>query len=177
MRDAVGLYDSAQWEDFVKSYVLHISVLIKKEKLKNQITGKMEEPNEELIAEFEKIVEAPTESAALETFRQNIISQVGAWSLDHPKEPLVYSKVFAEFWKKIERHYYESQKALINKMHDALVVYGQRKMTGPQQPLALDSKEEGDILARRTLDNLVKKYGYTETSAREVLTFLMQSRY
>ena len=168
VRDAMGLYQGAQWEEFLKRYVQHISLFLKKEKIKNPITGKMEDPDMSLIEEFETIVDAPSGSADREAFRQNVISQIGAWSLDHPREPVVYSKVFADFWRKLEKHYFESQKALLTKMHDAILVYGTDKD---------DPSSEGGKLARQTVDNLVSKMGYCPKCAKEVITFLMRQRY
>ncbi len=170
VRDSIGLYDSAQWEDFLKKYVLHISLVLKKEKIKNTITGKLEDPDFSLIGEFEKIVEAPTDQAEREAFRQNIISTVGAWSLDHPNEPVVYFKVFPEFWAKLEKHYYESQKALLTKMHNALMLWD----NGDTNP---NLNEEGSRLARQTVENMKKRLGYCDHCAKEVITFLMRSRY
>jgi predicted Ser/Thr protein kinase len=168
VRDSIGIYDSAQWEEFLRRYVLQISIALKKEKVKNTITGKMEDPDFALISEFEKIVEAPEESKERESFRQNIISQVGVWSLDHPKETVSYARVFPEFWRKLEKHYFESQKALLAKMSDALLVYDTD---------ALDPTSEGGILARQTVENMKSNLGYCQTCAREVITFLMQQRY
>ena len=168
VRDSIGIYDSAQWEEFLKKYVLQISIALKKEKVKNSMTGKMEDPDFALITEFEKIVEAPEESKGKEAFRQNIISQIGVWSLDHPKEAVSYAKVFPEFWNKLEKHYFESQKALLTKMSDALLVYDTD---------ASDPSSEGGILARQTVENMKSKLGYCQACAREVITFLMQQRY
>jgi predicted Ser/Thr protein kinase len=170
VRDSIGLYDSAQWEDFLRKYVQQISLVLKKEKTKNPITGKMEDPDFALIHEFEKIVDAPDDSAASEkeAFRQNIISQVGAWSLDHPGAPVNYAKVFTDFWRKLEKHYFESQKALLTKMHDAVVVYG----TGEGDP-----NSEGAQLARKTVSNMKARLGYCDHCAKEVITALMKLRY
>ena len=74
----------------------------------------MEDPDFALIGEFEKIVDAPSEAGEQDAFRQNTISQVGVWSLDHPKEKVVYASVFPEFWRKMEKHYYESKKSRFN---------------------------------------------------------------
>ncbi len=172
VRDSIGLYESAQWEEFLRKYVQQISLVLKKEKSKNPITGKMEDPDFALIHEFEKIVEAPDDNAAnaaeKEAFRQNIISQVGAWSLDHPREQVIYAKVFPDFWRKLEKHYFESQKALLTKMHDAVIVYG----TGEGDP-----NSEGAQLARKTVSNMKAKLGYCDHCAKEVITSLMKSRY
>lgn len=176
VRDSIGLYDSQQWEEFLKKYVLHISLVLKKEKIKNPITGKLEEPDMALINEFEKIVEAPAESGGraseVEAFRQNIISQVGAWSLDHPNELVVYAQVFPEFWHKLEKHYYESQKSLLTKMHNALLFYDKE-----DADLLNRVSEEGDRLARQTVGNMKAKLGYCEHCAKEVVNFLMRQRY
>lgn len=170
VRDAIGLYDSRQWEDFLKRYVQHISLVLKKEKVKNTITGKMEDPDFALIGEFEKIVDAPADGNERDTFRQNIISQVGAWALDHVNEPVVYAKVFPEFWVKLEKHYYASQKALLTKMHTALLLYD-------KEDQARNVTEEGITLARQTVQNMKNKLGYCDHCAKEVITFLMRQRY
>jgi predicted Ser/Thr protein kinase len=53
VRDSIGLYDSNQWEDFLKKYVNQVSSLLKKEKIKSTITGRNEEPDLSLINELE----------------------------------------------------------------------------------------------------------------------------
>jgi predicted Ser/Thr protein kinase len=170
VRASIGLYDSTQWEDFLRKYVQQVSTALRKEKVKNTITGKLEELDFALIDELEKIVDAPSDSSAKESFRQGVISQIGAWSLDHPKEAVVYAKIFPDFWRKLEKHYFESKKSLLTKMHDALLLY---------EPSAPDSggNDEGMKLARLTIKNMKEKLGYCEHCAKEVITFLMRTRY
>lgn len=169
VRDSIGIYDTVQWEEFLRKYVQHVSLVLKKEKVKNQITGKMEDPDLALITEFEKIVDAPTEAGERDSFRQNIISQVGAWSLDHLREPVVYARVFPEYWAKLEKHYFESQKALLTKMHNALLLYGKGETPDPT--------EEGSRLAAQTVTNMKARLGYCDDCSKEVITFLMRSKY
>ena len=170
VRDSIGLYDSAQWEDFLRKYVQQISLVLKKEKVKNPITGKMEDPDLALIAEFEKIVEAPPEGAERDAFRQNIISQIGVWSLDHPQETVTYAKIFPDFWRRLEKHYFESQKALLSKMSDSLLLYQKKEPD-------LDMTSEGAVLAKQTVENMKSRLGYCQACATEVITFLMRQRY
>ena len=170
VRESIGLYDSKQWEEFIRKYVQHLAIALKKEKIKNPITGKMEDPDLSLIEEFEKIVDAPgrqnPESDEIRMFRQNIISQVGAWSLDHPTIPVIYGKVFPEYWQKLEKHYYESQKSVLTKLHDALLVYGKE-----------GHDPESRKLAQETIRNMTGRQGYCEQCSKEVITFLLKSRY
>jgi predicted Ser/Thr protein kinase len=170
VRESIGLYDSRQWEEFLRKYVQHLAVAMKKERIKNPITGKMENPDQSLMEEFERIVDAPGKSVPdsdeLKGFRQNIISQVGAWSLDHPHEPVVYARVFPEYWQKLEKHFYESQKAVLTKMHEVLLVYGKGA-----------SDSESLKLAQDTIRNMTGRLGYCEQCAKEVITFLLKQRY
>jgi predicted Ser/Thr protein kinase len=166
VKDCIGMYQANPWEGFLKKYILQISYLLKKEKIKNQVTGTFEAPDLNLINEFEKIVQSP-ESSEKETFRKNTIAQLGAWSLDHPQETVVYSQVFPEFWDKLEKHYFESQKSLFKQMSDVLLVYE----TYEENP------SEGAILVRKTLDAMVAKQGYCHLCAREALVFLLKKKY
>jgi serine protein kinase len=118
--------------------------------------------------EFENIVGAPTETAAKDQFRLNLITQIGAWTLDHPKEAVDYFRVFPELKQRIEKHFYESQKALLQKMNTALKHFG----TDHEDP-----NSEGIKLARQTIENMQKNCGYSVDGAKEVIGFLMSKKY
>jgi len=167
-RDCMGLYDSNQWEDFLKKYITHLSNQMKKEKIKNPITGRTEKPDQTLIQEFESIVGAPKSEQDLDTFRKNIISQIGAWTLDNPSQEVNYSKVFPQYWRKLENHFFDSQKPMITKMYNALQVYGTEEE---------DQNSEGSKLARQTLKTMQTKLGYCEKCASAVISFLMSKKY
>jgi predicted Ser/Thr protein kinase len=168
VRECLGLYDTRQWGDFMKRYITHLSSLLKKEKIKNTITGAYEDPDQALLTEFESIVGAPTDAEQRNQFRQNLITQIGAWVLDHPKEPIEYFKVFPELRAKMEKHFYESQKNLLQKMNLALKQFGSDYV---------DPNSEGAKLASLTLENMQKKFGYSVDGAKEVISFLMTKKY
>ena len=168
VRECLGLYDTKQWMDFMKKYITHLSSALKKEKIKNSITGGYEDADQGLLNEFESIVGAPDEASAKDQYRQNLIQQIGAWVLDHPKEPMDYFKVFPEMKLRLEKHFYESQKSLLQKMNSAL------KMFGTDHE---DSNSEGSRLAHQTLENMQKNFGYSVDGAKEVIGFLMSRKY
>jgi len=136
----------------------------------NPITKKHEDPDITLIREFESIVGAPTSEGEekLTVFRQNTMSLVGAWSLDHKNEPVQYGEIFPEFKKRLEKHYFESQKAVMTKLYTALLVYGKDE----DEP-----DGEGGKLVRKALEEMVKRYGYSTEAAKEVLFHLLKQRY
>ncbi len=129
----------------------------------------MEEPDSIVLEEFEGIVGAPVDAETLKTFRQNIISQVGAWSLDNINKAVVYEKIFPDFWKKLENFYFEKQKHLLTQMADAVRVFG----TDQEH----DSPLEAITLARKTLEQMKVRYGYPDAAAKEAINFLMKKRY
>jgi len=168
IRMSLGVYDTTQWEDFIKRYIHHVAAVTKNEKIQNTITGKSQDPDLQLIDEFEKIVGAPVGAVEVDSFRKNAISQVGAWVLDHRGQPVVYGKVFPEYWNRLEKHFYETQKAVLTKMFNGLKLYG--------TPEAKSESEEGK-LAIQSLSFMVEKLGYNEDSAIEAIHFLMKKRY
>jgi len=85
--------------------------------------------------------------------------------------------VFPEYWRKLEKHYYQSQKEVLTKMHDALLLYGRDDDKADQAMSTNSNLSEGQRLARQTMENMKAKLGYTEAGAKEVITFLMKSRY
>jgi len=168
VRECIGLYDMNQWEDFIKKYITHITHVLKREKIKNTITGRSEDPDKTMIREFENIISAPKADKELDAFRQNMISRVGAWSLDHRGQEIVYREIFPDYWQKLEKHYYDSQKPKLTQMHDALQVHGTENY---------DQKSEGSVMAQQTLKNMVEKRGYCDFCAKEVIAYLMKKRY
>jgi predicted Ser/Thr protein kinase len=168
VRECLGLYDTKQWADFIKKYIVHLSSQLKKEKMKNPITGGYEEPDQSLLNEFESIVGAPQEPSQREQFRMNLITQIGAWTLDNPNEAVDYFRIFPDLKQKIEKHFYESQKTLLQKMNIAMKHFGSDHE---------DPNSEGMKLARQTIDNMQKKWGYTVDGAKEVIGFLMSKKY
>ena len=111
---------------------------------------------------------APSDPEQKNQFRQNLITQIGAWALDHPKEPMDYFKVFPELRAKIEKHFYESQKSLLQKMNLALKQFG----TDYHDP-----NSDGAKLAHLTIENMQKKFGYSVDGAKEVIGFLLTRKY
>ncbi len=145
-----------------------MSVLLKNERIKNTMTGKMEHPDERLLEEFEEIINAPHGLKEKEQFRQGVISAIGAYSLDHPNQPVKYRSVFPEFMTKLENHYFEQQKSKMKAMGIALEFSGTDKE---------DTTSDAAKLARTTLQNMQTKFGYTEYAAKMSVEHLIKKKY
>lgn len=168
VREAMGVFETRQYEEFLKKYIYNLSSLLKREKIKNSITGRMESPDMNLIEEFEGIVEAPSGSAEREAFRNNVISTIGAYALDHPNKPVDYRLVFPDFMKKLEDHYFNQQKSQMTKLGDAIQFWGTEKE---------DTTTDHYQLARQTIGSMVSRLGYCETCAKQAISFLIKQKY
>jgi predicted Ser/Thr protein kinase len=168
VRESMGIFQKTQYEDFLKKYIAHLSVRLKGEKIKNPITGKMEPPDERLLQEFEDIVEAPQGGKDRDGFRQGVISSIGAYSLDHPNQPVEYKNVFPEFMVKLENHFFEQQKSKMKAMGSALEFMGTDKV---------DYTSDAAKLAQTTLANMQSKFSYNEYAARMSILYLIKKKY
>jgi serine protein kinase len=119
-----------------------------------------------MMREVEKTLEVGTRA---DEFRQDVIAKIGAWSLDHPKAKPVYADIFADYFKKLREAYFGERKKTVR----AGVVDLLKYMTGNEKALPAEALPK----ARTTIENLIKKYGYTEESARDAVQLLARHRY
>lgn len=181
VRSSIGMYDESQFGVFLEKYISQISAAIKSEKVKNPITGKYEDPDQSLIDEFEKVVKAPDDK---KNFRQNLITQIGVYSLENPDENVKdpdYPKIFPELMKKMRDHYQNEHTNLMKKIHDALVLYvepegGLEPGKELKEPQNHEQRKQMD-LAANLLKNMKDCFGYNDASAREAFAFLVQKRH
>lgn len=182
VRSSIGMYDERQFSDFLERYIQHVSASLKNEKVKNSVTGQSVNPDETLMEEFERVVRV-TEDRKL--FRQNVITQIGVYSLEHPKElegaRPSYAKMFPDLMKRMRDFYQNEQKNLMRRIHDAITLYlipesGPEPGRDYKEPQTMDQKKFVD-LGKNLLANLCRRYGYQDVSAREALSLLVQRRY
>jgi len=187
VRNSLGLVDNRSYEEYLEKYILHVTALIKGEKIKNSITGKFEISDMYFINEFEnnlQLKENPVE------FRSHMISKVGAYSLDNPGKKIIYSEIFSDMVKVLQESFRSEQKKVIDKITKQLVVIlnENKKDNESQQNFNVSSKEhhasltsshyeEVKTIYKRVMDNLQNKFQYTESGALEMLRFLIQKRY
>src|SRR5690606_22121749 len=53
MRQASGLVDDLAYEELFRRYINHVSAFVKREKIRNPVTGRDEDPDPKLMGEVE----------------------------------------------------------------------------------------------------------------------------
>lgn len=175
LRECLGLVDKRSYEDYISKYILNVSAIIKKEKVKNPITGKFEEPSAHLIKEFEASIQL---KEGPEQFRSHLISALGAYSLDNPGKSIIYTDVFPDMVKKLQESFREEQKKAISKVAQNLVYYVTEEESKKEQKHAHSQlTEEGRKEIQIILNNLQDKFNYSKMGALTLVKYLIKERY
>jgi len=181
VRSCLGVHDEMQYEGFLRKYITNLTAYLKKEKIRNAHTGQSEDADRVLMEEFEKVV---GNSEGRDPFRQNIMTQLGVYALENPTVGGVaggmdYAKVFPDLMKKIRDYYIDEHSQLLKRVYDAITLFEQRSdgFAAPEGRTRTVEQIEAERIALTMVDNMKKKYGYSEISAREAFVYLVQKRY
>jgi len=166
VRAAVGLIEESEYNRVFERYVQHAMHAIKKEKVRNASTGRMEDPDEAMMKEVERTLEI---TGRPDEFRQGMIAKIGAWSLDHRGQKPVMAEIFADLLRKLRDAYFEKHKKTIAKGIGDLVML----VSGNAGSLGTEPRTR----AEAALGSLVDKHGYSRESARDLVGALASMRY
>jgi serine protein kinase len=133
------------------NYVDNVKAYTQKEKVKNKYTGQYEEPDERLMRSIEEKIDIP--ESRKDDFRREIMNYIGALAVEG--EPFTY-ETNERLQKALELKLFEDQKDSIKL---ASVV---------SNVVDKETQEKIDVVKQR----LIKKYGYNEESATDVLNFV-----
>lgn len=176
VRESLGLIDNRSYEEYIKKYVLHINALQKKEKIKNNVTGKFEEPDMYFVKEFEANIHLKENA---DNFRSHILSKLGAYALDNPGKEIVYVEVLDGISKQLKESFRNEQKKIIDSIGKNLLFYFREikdKKSGKEINQSGLSKE-ARIQIETILEQLNLKFNYSEEGAISCLQYLIKKRY
>lgn len=178
VRSCLGVHDERQYESFLKRYIQHVTAYLKKEKVRNTHTDKMENPDQVLMDEFEKVAGVLEDR---EQFRQNVMTQIGVYALENPdagRDGINYATVFPDLMKRIRDFYIDEHSLLMKRVYDVITLF-ERRVKGDPNAVRTPTVEqlEAEKMATNMVDNMKKKYGYSDISAREAFVYLFQKRY
>jgi len=167
IRDSMGMVSEAQYRELFDRYLAIVSSWVKGERVKNRVTGAYEQPDENRMAEFERIVAPPDEEPA--QFRRSLIAAIGAFRVDHPEPAIDSAVIFPDLFKRLRDHYFEERKRELQRSKENLL----RALSG--ESASLDEKARR--MVERTLATLRDRYRYCEHCAKDAVLFLLQRRY
>ncbi|HEY2743550.1 MAG TPA: serine protein kinase PrkA, partial [Polyangia bacterium] len=170
VRSSMGLVEERQYADLFGKYVTHVSHWTKKEKLRNPLTGRLEDPDEDMMTEVEKTLGMGQKR---DDFRHEVISRIAAWSIEHPGQKVDFATVFPRQLQQLRESYFEQRKKILKKTLEEVLQYladGADKMRTRIDREAFERVET-------TLRNLKTTYGYCDHCARDAVSYLLRKRY
>jgi predicted Ser/Thr protein kinase len=173
VREALGLVAESQYRASFERYVVQVSAWVTGERLRNEVTGELEPPDERWMREMEAILAAPDEDR--DAFRKGLIARVGAWRLAHPVEEgegsgLDYPEIFPDLYRRLKEHHHSERRSQLLKVHDHLLTYLDEEARGSLAPRERETIE-------RLLGGLTRDHGYCDRCAQSAVLALMRARY
>lgn len=166
VRSAVGLVEESEYARLFERYVTHVMHAVRKEKVRNPATGRMEDPDVAMMSEVEKTLEL---SGKPEELRGGLIAKIGAWSLDHKGQKPVLTEIFPELVRKLREATFERhKKAIARGVRDVMVVLA-------EEGTSLDA--ESRQRAEGAITTLLERHGYSRESLRDLVGALAGLRY
>lgn len=165
VRLAMGLAGESQYEELLARYALHANQVLKGEKVRNPLTGRLEDPDTKFLEEMEATLGVRERAA---TFRREFMGTIGAWSLDHPGEAVPYGRLFRSYAETLKENFYKKHAGTIRRLGRlALEVLG-----GEMPVLTTQERARVDEVLRS-----LRNRGYCERCAAEVLQHVLRHRY
>lgn len=165
--EAMGLVESTQYTDLFARYIDHVSQQMKGEKVFNRATSSQVEPDEKFMGETEELM--GIDDVSPKDFRNNVISSIAAYSIDHPGVRVDYQRVFPNYFAAMKRGFFEEREKQTRRIMETLLEY----FHGDKERIPSAERKQ----AESTLANLISRNGYREDSAAEAVAFLHASRY
>lgn len=161
-----GLVDDQQYDDLFERYVQHVSVWVKKERIRNRVTGEYEEPDENMMRELERLLDV---KGGAEDARKQMISAIAAWAIDHPGEKVEGRVVFPQYLRRLRDAIFADKRTGVAKIARDIVVLVRDEGSG------LDAARTKE--ARAALDRLATKFGYCDACGVDLVSMLLRKRY
>jgi predicted Ser/Thr protein kinase len=166
VHSSLGLIEETEYARVFDRYITHVTHWTKNEKIYNDATKRLEDPDEDLMRQVEETLEV---SGKADNFRKDLIGRIGAWSLDHPKQQAEYAEIFPKYFNKIRDSYFADQRQVVRHGVENLLAY----LTDGQRALSAEDKKS----AARALETMIERFGYIRESARDAVSQLTRARY
>lgn len=164
LRAASGLIDDQSPMSLFDRYVNHVSHWVKKERIYNPVTGKDEPPDLDLM----KGVEEKLDGEDAVQFRNELLSAIAAWAIDHPDQEVEYEALFPHYIERLRQAYFGERRAQVGEIGRAMVA-----ILDEDDGLEAELRES----ANQALQVLIGVYGYQRSSVKVALGALIDARY
>jgi predicted Ser/Thr protein kinase len=165
VHSSMRLVEPDQYRRVFERYVQHVNATRSGERVRNPVTGKLDEPDQKFIKEVEAVVAS---GARPDDFRDALMGKIGAWRVDHPSGPVDYAELFPEAVTALQDDYYARNKKIIEDVRDNMVRHGTEDLADLDPDLQKRVKD--------TMDAMLSEHGYCPDCAKDAIAFLSRNQ-
>ncbi len=165
--DAVGLVREEEYDTRFDRYFRHVNAQLRKEKVRNESTGQLEEPDAALMAGMEELFELPDDIKP-EVFRKDFLLRVGSWAHEHPNLDVTenYREIFEDLFGSMKRKIRDENQARVRRLRGDVLTLG-----SDDEPSLSQARRSA---AESALARLIEHHGYCDACAKAAIVFLIK---
>lgn len=145
----------------LERYVTHVVAQIKNEKLWDETSHTYIPPSPKIMGDVEQIIAVDVPVA---DHRNILLNRIAAFRIENPHKEIKVGELFQDHLSAIKQHFYNEKRKVIEANYKAI--------------LAIESgepiREEEKTLAKTTLNNMEKQFGYSQSSIYNCLKFILK---
>jgi predicted Ser/Thr protein kinase len=169
IQGASGLVEEHRHEELLERYVTHVRHVVKKEKIHNPGTNADEDPDESLMRSVEEALDvSPSDK---DEYRRSVMSRIAAWAIEHPGQKLLLAAVLPGQLRSLRDSYFEKHRQKVA----AVARHALRALDAAKTETGLDA--ESAAAGERLVGELIARYGYCRSCARDGVARLLASRF
>jgi len=163
--DSISLIDEGEYNRVFLEYFRHVKAFCSKEKLYNPSTNSYEPANAEFLHSIERLLQF---SEPPEVFRSNIMTKIGAKSLEHPRTKIDYQQIFPGILQALRDNFYRERNRMLTLIEQDVLKFG----TDEFVILSHDDQER----VKDVLERMESKYHYCRGCAKDVIGYVLKNR-
>jgi len=163
---AMELVPETQYANLFERYFKHVRASLRGEKVFATASGQWEEPNESLMQQVEEYLGISEDA---QRFREDLLGQVAAWTLENPDEPLDLMELFANHVADLAKGFSDKTSGQQESIGIALLAIGT-----PDFQTFPAARQEA---ARATLNRLITRFGYCPHCAPRAVAYLLEHKF
>jgi predicted Ser/Thr protein kinase len=165
MRIGSAMIEGQQYDDLFRRYILNVSAFVKKEKMRNPMTARDENPDEKLMRDVEQLLGVEGNA---KDHRDTMISLIAAWAIDHPDQEPKHGEIFAGHVERMQTAAFARIRTAFARLLRDVVTWLRDEGVG---------LEPGPRRAATEMVERLAPLGYDRDSAADAVSALLRHRY
>ncbi|MHC4934282.1 MAG: hypothetical protein ACYTGV_19085, partial [Planctomycetota bacterium] len=163
-KDSMALVEEAEYDRHFEEYFLHVIAHTRGTRVTDPLTGEDKEADPGILGGVEQLLETGED---IELFRKNLIGKIGAFSVNHPGQPVNYRELFPGILRALKQDFYGRRQDAVRQVEEDLLLID----TPGWSNLSRERQEQVET----TLANMESRHGYTRECGLLMLRYALSN--